>query len=106
MSIARQLREFADLIEQEMNQCENPADIDILEGYHRQVVKDMRALSAKTIKEDTESYALLSKSINDANKELKATIDDVEKTGKRTERIGKIFGKVCKYTAKALDLVT
>lgn len=106
MNMARQLKEFADLIEQEMDQCENQADLDVLDGYHRQVVKDMRALSAKAIKEDTEAYIQLSKSISDANAELKATISDVEKVGKRIEKIAKIFGKVCKYTAKALDLIT
>lgn len=106
MSIARQLKKTAELIEQEMDMCEDPENLDLLDQYHHQIIKTKRDLSAKSIKKDTEAYALLSKSFNEANKDLKEAIDGIEKIGKRTERIGKIVGQVCKAAAKIIELVT
>lgn len=99
-------KKTAELIEQEMDVCEDQDNLDLLDQYHKQVVNAKRELSAKKIKDNTEAYVQLSKSFNEANKDLKKAIGNIEKIGKRTERIGKIIGQICKATAKAIEIVS
>lgn len=106
MSIARQLKKIADLIEQEMDECEDPTYLSLLDEYHEKIVKAKRNLSAKKIKENTEAYAQLSKSFNNANEELEEAIKGINKIGKRIERVGKIVGQICKVTAKAIEMAS